>query len=89
MRRRSIVGVNDQPGAAGTLFTELGKHNVNIDMIIQSNEEQNATNTITFTVSEDDYEEAKKVTEQVGRRLVHRESMAIPILLRFRLLVLE
>ena len=50
----SVVGVNDQPGAAGTLFTELGKHNVNIDMIIQSNEEQNETNTITFTVSEDD-----------------------------------
>ena len=65
----SVVGVNDQPGAAGTLFTELGKHNVNIDMIIQSNEEQNETNTITFTVSEDDYEEAKKVTEQVAKTI--------------------
>ena len=65
----SVVGVSDQPGAAGKLFTELGKHNVNIDMIIQSNEEVNATNTITFTVSEDDYDEAKRVTEVVAQQM--------------------
>ncbi|MGC6367172.1 MAG: aspartate kinase [Candidatus Marinamargulisbacteria bacterium] len=65
----SVVGVSDQPGAAGKLFTELGKHNVNIDMIIQSNEEVNATNTITFTVSEDDYDEAKRVTEAVAQQM--------------------
>ena len=64
-----MVGVSDQPGAAGKLFTELGKHNVNIDMIIQSNEEVNATNTITFTVSEDDYDEAKRVTEVVAQQM--------------------
>ncbi|MEC8677653.1 MAG: aspartate kinase, partial [Candidatus Margulisiibacteriota bacterium] len=58
----TIVGVPDSPGIAGKLFTRLGESNVNIDMIIQSNEEKNETNTITFTVSEDDYVEAKKVT---------------------------
>ena len=62
----SLVGVSDQPGVAGKLFGELGNHNVNIDMIIQSNEEENETNTITFTVSEDDYIEAKKITEKVA-----------------------
>ena len=65
----SLVGVSDQPGVAGKLFGELGNHNVNIDMIIQSNEEENETNTITFTVSEDDYIEAKKITEKVASEL--------------------
>ncbi|MEK9727290.1 MAG: aspartate kinase [Candidatus Margulisiibacteriota bacterium] len=59
----SIVGVSDAPGVAGKLFTKLGENNVNIDMIIQSNEQQNATNNITFTVSEDDYIDARKITE--------------------------
>ena len=65
----SFVGVADQPGIAGKLFGELGNHNVNIDMIIQSNEQENETNTITFTVSEDDYEDAKKITERVAKEL--------------------
>ena len=65
----SVVGVADQPGIAGKLFGELGNHNVNIDMIIQSNEQENETNTITFTVSEDDYEDAKKITERVAKEL--------------------
>ena len=65
----SVVGVADQPGIAGKLFGELGNYNVNIDMIIQSNEQENETNTITFTVSEDDYEDAKKVTERVAKEL--------------------
>ena len=65
----TIVGVPDIPGIAGKLFTRLGESNVNIDMIIQSNEEKNETNTITFTVSEDDYIEAKKVTEAMALEL--------------------
>ncbi len=65
----SIVGVSDLPGVAGKLFGALGEKNVNIDMIIQSNEQENETNTITFTVSEDDYSEAKAVTEQVANEL--------------------
>jgi aspartate kinase len=65
----SVVGVPNQPGIAATLFSALGDHNVNIDMIIQSNEQQNTTNTITFTVSEDDFLEAKAITETVAKTL--------------------
>lgn len=65
----SIVGVSDQPGVAGKLFTALGENNINIDMIIQSNEQENSTNTITFTISESDYDEAKKVTEKISAEL--------------------
>ena len=37
--------------------------------IIQSNEQENSTNTITFTISESDYDEAKKVTERIAEEL--------------------
>lgn len=64
----SLVGVPDEPGIAGRLFGELGEHGVNIDMIVQSNEQENETNTITFTVSEDDFLDAKGVTERVANQ---------------------
>jgi aspartate kinase len=59
----SISGVSNAPGVAGKLFAVLADEGINVDMIIQSNEEQNETNTITFTVSEGDYLQAKRVTE--------------------------
>ncbi len=65
----SVVGVPDRPGIAGKLFSELGKHNVNIDMIIQSNEQENETNTISFTVSEDDFNDAKEITQTIAKNL--------------------
>ncbi len=65
----SVVGIPDQPGIAGQLFNQLAQHNVNIDMIIQSNEQENETNSITFTVSEDDFSEAKSITEAIATSL--------------------
>ena len=65
----SVVGIPDQPGIAGQLFNQLAQHNVNIDMIIQSNEQENETNSITFTVSEDDFTEAKSITKDIAESL--------------------
>ena len=65
----SISGISDQPGVAGTLFSALSNHNINIDMIIQSNEEAHKTNTITFTVSEDSFEEAMEITKNIANEL--------------------
>ncbi|MBL6722744.1 MAG: aspartate kinase [Candidatus Margulisbacteria bacterium] len=62
----SLVGIPNSPGIAGQLFSTLGEQGVNIDMIIQSNEQINETNTITFTVSEDDFSSAKTITESVA-----------------------
>ena len=43
----SISGISDEPGVAAVIFC-AGEGNINIDMIIQSNEEANSTNTITL-----------------------------------------
>jgi aspartate kinase len=69
----SVIGVPDQPGVAAKLFGTLSQHNINVDMIIQSNEETNQKNTITFTVSEDQYVDAERVTQDVAQALGARE----------------
>ncbi len=64
----SIIGVPDQPGVAGKVFGPLAAANINVDMIIQSTEEDRA-NTITFTVPKDDLQEATEVTQKVAKEL--------------------
>ena len=64
----SILKVPDHPGVAGTLFQRLAQHRINVDMIIQTVEE-NQINNITFTVGQDDLKEAVSVTESVAKEL--------------------
>lgn len=58
--RVAAVGLKDEPGIAFKLFNELAKHNINIDMILQSIG-HNGKKDISFTCSDDDADEAKKV----------------------------
>lgn len=64
----SLMGIPDTPGAAGTLFSELGKHGINVDMIIQSAEE-NITNNISFSVHRDDLTKTVAVTKTIAQQL--------------------
>lgn len=58
--RISVARVPDRPGVAFALFSELAKHHVAIDMILQNLNHED-TNDISFTVSKDDLEEAQQV----------------------------
>lgn len=64
----SIQKVPDQPGIAGRLFSKLSSASINVDMIIQSVEE-NQINNITFTVQRDDLSAAEKLTKEVAKEL--------------------
>lgn len=64
----SICGIQDDPGTASSLFTQLGEKAINIDMIIQSAPEE-GVNSITYTVQEDDLVQAKSITENVAKEL--------------------
>ncbi len=55
--RISIVGVEDVPGIAFKVFSQLAKHNINVDIILQSVGRDN-TKDIAFTVSMDNENEA-------------------------------
>ncbi len=67
----SVEGIPDQPGYAGQLFSELAKAAINVDMIIQSaqNHQTHSTNTITFTVQEEDLAQALQITETTAKTM--------------------
>ena len=68
--RISVIGVDDQPGTAFRIFNTLAKNNINVDIILQS-VGRDGTKDISFTVSEDDLDEAIHILEN------HKEALTI------------
>ena len=68
--RISVIGVDDQPGTAFRIFNTLAKNNINVDIILQS-VGRDGTKDISFTVSEDDLDEAIHILED------HKEALTI------------
>lgn len=61
--RIAVIGLVDQPGVAFKLFNHLANHNINVDMILQS-VGRDGTKDISFTVKEDDIDEAVAILER-------------------------
>ncbi len=64
----AMLHVPDRPGIASKLFTEMGKKNVNVDLIIQSIHEGNS-NDIAFTVDRSIMQRAQSVAEAIAPAL--------------------
>ena len=66
----AVLGVENVPGVAHTIFSALADSNIDVDMIVQSirNIEKNITDMV-FTVAIDDLPEAKKVVEDVAKKV--------------------
>ena len=56
----SIFGLPDIPGVAAKLFSEFANTNISIDLIVQNVSEKSIA-TISFTIKNEDINEAKKV----------------------------
>lgn len=61
--RIAVIGLEDRPGVAFKLFNHLARYNINVDIILQS-VGRDGTKDISFTVSEDNVEEAVEVLER-------------------------
>lgn len=61
--RIAIIGLKDEPGVAFKLFNSLAKHNINVDMILQS-VGRHGTKDISFTTDEDSADEAAKIISE-------------------------
>lgn len=66
--RISVIGVQDKPGIAFTIFDTLAKSNINVDIILQSVGRE-GTKDISFTVADHDLENAIKILEENKERL--------------------
>lgn len=61
--RIAVIGLEDQPGVAFKLFNHLARHNINVDIILQS-VGRDGTKDISFTIDEDNVEEAVEILER-------------------------
>ncbi len=61
--RIAVIGLEDQPGVAFKLFNHLANHNINVDIILQSIG-RDGTKDISFTLKEDDLDEAIAILER-------------------------
>ena len=61
--RVAVVGLKDEPGVAFKLFNSLAKHNINVDMILQS-VGRKGTKDISFTTTEENADEAAKIISE-------------------------
>lgn len=61
--RVALIGLKDEPGVAFRLFNHLARHNINVDMILQSVGRE-GTKDISFTVEVDNADEAVEIIER-------------------------
>ena len=61
--RIAVIGLQDQPGVAFKLFNHLARHNINVDIILQSVGRE-GTKDISFTVAQDVVDEAVEILER-------------------------
>lgn len=64
----AVLEVPDKPGIAFKLFSTLAKNNIHVDMIIQ-NINRKSINDITFTVNNDDLEEALRIANEIASEI--------------------
>jgi len=78
--RVTLIGVPDEPGAAGRVFSALADANVNVDMIVQNDPDTAGRRAeISFTVPKDDLRIAREaldpLAEAVGATVVEHAEM--------------
>ncbi|MBO4401793.1 MAG: aspartate kinase [Selenomonadaceae bacterium] len=66
----AVLGVENVPGVAHTIFSALADAHIDVDMIVQSirNLEKNITDMV-FTIKLEDLPEAKKVVDRVAEQI--------------------
>ncbi|SFT62220.1 aspartate kinase [Lachnospiraceae bacterium XBD2001] len=66
--RIAVIGLKNEPGIAFKLFDLLAKNNINVDVILQSIGRED-TKDISFTVSEEQAQDAMRVLKENQERL--------------------
>lgn len=74
--RIAVIGLEDQPGVAFKLFNHLARHNINVDIILQS-VGRDGTKDISFTVAEDVVDEAVEILERHRTTSLRCQSISV------------
>ena len=66
--RITLKRVPDQPGVSAKIFSPLAEAEISVDMIIQNTRSDGETD-VTFTVTKDDFERAREISEKVAKEI--------------------
>jgi aspartate kinase len=66
--RITLKKVPDQPGVSAKIFGPLARAEIMVDMIIQNTRSGGETD-LTFTVTKDDFDRAKEISERVAKEI--------------------
>lgn len=66
--RITLKRVPDQPGVSAKIFGPLARAEIMVDMIIQNTRSGGETD-LTFTVTKDDFDRAKEISEKVAKEI--------------------
>ncbi len=66
--RITLKQVPDQPGTSASVFTALAKAGIMVDMIVQNARSDGQTD-LTFTVTKDDFDRAKEISETIAKQV--------------------
>ncbi len=69
----TLLGVQDRPGVAATIFTGLAEKNINVDMIIQNVSPDGKFADLSFTVTKTDFNKAMEIVREKAPQLGARE----------------
>ena len=72
----TLVKLADRPGVAAAVFLPLARANIVVDMIVQTAADEEQTTDMTFTVSKNDLDRAKKVLEGEKDKLSYAKLLA-------------
>lgn len=71
--RITLLGLQDRPGIAATVFTALAGDNINVDMIIQNSSADGKFADLSFTVTKTDYDKALEIVRKMMPELGARD----------------
>jgi len=71
--RITLLGLQDRPGIAATVFTALAEENINVDMIIQNSSADGKSADLSFTVGKTDYDKSIEILKKKGSELGARD----------------
>ncbi|MEA2101371.1 MAG: aspartate kinase [Thermodesulfobacteriota bacterium] len=69
----TLLGIQDKPGVAASIFNALSEENINVDMIIQNVSIDGKQADLSFTVTRTDYDRTMEMVRKKGESLGARD----------------
>jgi aspartate kinase len=73
----TLVGINDKPGVAASIFVPLARAGINVDMIVQTASRGDKTTDLSFTVGKADFDRALKVLEGEKASIAYKKLLSL------------